>query len=504
MTYRKHLKAFATLVCVACSYAASMAQIPEGYYSSLKGKSGRELKNAVHEIIKDANVLSYGSGKNSTWDGFWQTDRTSDGRFIDRYSPESAWVKSTTQGAVGAGMNIEHSFPKSWWGGSKNQAYKDLYNLMPCESGINSTKGNFAMGKVTSGDKGNGATKVGNSDWGVKVWEPADEWKGDFARGYMYMVTCYQNFSWTSTGLDILETGDYPTLKERAYKLYIQWAKADMPTELEITRNNAVSKIQGNRNPFVDFPNLMEYIWGDSIDYAFDPATTVCTENYKGGDNPGGDTPTEESIKEYTFTESDCGFSIETTTCPTGKTIWKQSAQYGWVGSSYFGSMQNGDASIVSPEIDLTDYSSASFNFEHAANKMSGMSPEEMFTVEIRCDGKTTTIAKELIKWPKGTVWTFNNSGDISLDEYAGKKIQIVFHYTGNTEAAGTWEIKNMHVNGTKKTSGISETTMNDAAFNTNQPFEMFTSDGKRISNTGSYNGIIIIRQNGKTLKIKK
>ena len=80
-------------------------------------------------------------------------------------------------------MNIEHSFPKSWWGKTENQAYKDLYNLMPCESKINSSKSNYPMGEVVSGDTGNGWTKVGNGNDGKKYWEPADEWKGDFARG---------------------------------------------------------------------------------------------------------------------------------------------------------------------------------------------------------------------------------------------------------------------------------------------------------------------------------
>lgn len=139
----------------------SMAQIPEGYYNSLKGKKGAELKTAVYNVIKNAKVLSYGSGSGHTWWGFWQTDRDERGYFIDRYSAKSDWVKSTSQGAVGSGMNIEHSFPKSWWGKAKNQAYKDLYNLMPCESKINSTRSNYPMGTVASGDRGNGWTKVG-------------------------------------------------------------------------------------------------------------------------------------------------------------------------------------------------------------------------------------------------------------------------------------------------------------------------------------------------------
>ena len=489
---------------MACSNGNLLAQIPEGYYDSLKGKNGADLKNAVYEIIKDADVLTYGSGNGHTWWGFWITDRTSDGRFIDRYSAEDEWPMSTSQGATGSGMNIEHSFPKSWWGGSKNQAYQDLYNLMPCASKINSTKSNYPMGKVVSGDKGNGWTKVGDGSDGQKYWEPADEWKGDFARGYMYMATCYKNLTWQGNGVNILEQDDYPTLKKWAYELYIQWAKADKPTQLEITRNNAVSKIQGNRNPFVDFPNLMEYIWGDSINKAFDPATTECSANYTGGgDNPGGgDTPTdptEESIQEYVFTSGDCGFMTETTTSPDGKTIWTLDKKFGWKGSSYFGSMQEGDARLISPEIDLTGYSKASMSFEHAANKMNDANPGDYFSVEIRHDGNTDVIGSELIKWPKGTVWTFNNSGDISLNEYAGKKIQIVFHYTGNTESAGTWEIKNLYIKGTKNATSI-KTSMNDNTLG----FELYTIDGRRLDNIAGYRGIVVVKQGDRTWKIAK
>ena len=220
-----------------------LAQIPEGYYSSLKGKKGAELKTAIHNIIKNAKVLEYGSKKGHTWWGFWSTDRDERGYFIDRYSAESEWVKSTSQGAAGAGMNIEHSFPKSWWGKTEVQAYKDLYNLMPCKSKINSTKSNYPMGIVVSGDKGNGWTKVGEGTDGKKYWEPADPWKGDFARGYMYMATAYQDYNWVGDqALQILQQGAYPTLQKWAYKLYIQWAKADKPDALEIKRNNDVAK----------------------------------------------------------------------------------------------------------------------------------------------------------------------------------------------------------------------------------------------------------------------
>ena len=113
------------------------------------------------------------------------------------------------------------------------------------------------------------------------------------------MATAYQNLTWTGEGLKSLEKGDYPTLKPWAYKLYIKWCKADPVSQTEIDRNEAVYKIQGNRNPFVDFPNLMEYIWGDSIDYAFDPATTVKSVKYNGSSGGGSVEPGETETVVY-------------------------------------------------------------------------------------------------------------------------------------------------------------------------------------------------------------
>lgn len=479
----------------------AMAQIPEGYYDSLKGKKGADLKNAVHDVIQKANTLNYGNGNGSTWWGFWQTDRTSDGRFIDRYSPESNWVKSTNQGAVGSGMNIEHSFPKSWWGGNKNQAYEDLYNLMPCESKTNSSKSNYAMGKVSGTPSfDNGATKIGTSAWGCKVWEPADEWKGDFARGYMYMATCYQNLSWTSAGTDILQNGTYPTLKEKAYKLFIQWAKADMPNQLEITRNNKVSEIQGNRNPFVDFPNLMEYIWGDSTEYAFDPMKTVCSDNYKGDDTPVTPTdPTGSIIANCSFTQDGNGFTIDNANNPLSTEIWICDSKYGWKGTAYKdGKSSEADASLVSPEYDLTGYSTVKMNINHAVNFIKTDNITDRLSIEVRCDGNTTVLSG--FTWPSGNTWDYTDSGDIDLTQFAGKKIQIAFRYTSTADIASTWEIKTMTISGTKTTDGIScpaAVTADDTT-----PYELYNISGERASGTG--HGIVIIKQGKKSWKIAR
>jgi len=252
------------------------------YAASLKGMKKAELKTAIYNACQPKKVLSYGSGSGSTWSGFSQTDRYDDNKCRDRYSNDIRYFSSANSTSVVSGMNIEHSFPKSWWGGSSNNAYKDLFNLMPCETSINSSKSNYGMGAVTAVNKNNGCTKVGSGMVNGSVeqlWEPADKWKGDFSRGYMYMATIYQNLNsqYTGEALVSLEKNTWPTLKSWAYTLYLQWEKDDRVDQIEVDRNDAVYAIQGNRNLFVDFPYLAEYVWGDSINVAFDPYTSVTT-----------------------------------------------------------------------------------------------------------------------------------------------------------------------------------------------------------------------------------
>ena len=495
-----------------------LAQIPEGYYSSLKGKKGAELKTAIHDIIKKANVLEYGSGNRNTWWGFWSTDRDERGYFIDRYSAEKEWVKSTSQGAAGAGMNIEHSFPKSWWGGAKNQAYKDLYNLMPCESRINSTKSNYPMGKVVSGDKGNGWTKVGKGTDGKWYWEPADPWKGDFARGYMYMATAYQDYNWSGNQApQILQQGAYPTLKEWAYKLYIQWAKADKPDALEIKRNNDVAKIQKNRNPYVDFPNLMEYVWGDSTNIAFNPETTVKSSSYVNGDGGGGGSidpdpnpdATEVNVYQATFTANDggCKESIVSNSSPNPQ-IWKCDPQYGWKGTAYNkGSKYEAEATLSLPEVDLTDYDDAKLTISQAVN-FADSKALDYLSILVRSvepeDGAVDISPLSDFKVKESNYWIFYDF-TFDLSHYCGTKSTIFFRYTSDDNMCCTWEIKKATITGTKNSTGIKETTTEPKDFiDFSKPYDVYSIDGRKLTpSLTNANSIVIIRQNSKVIKMR-
>ena len=279
----KHAILCLTILCSVTASAITRSELAE-YAQSLKGLKKAELKTKVHSLIGSPDVLAYGSGYKKTWWGFYSTDRIeSTNECVNRYSNRKFYFPETNNGSAISGMNIEHSFPKSWWGGLNNDAYKDLYNLYPSDTQANSSKSNYPMGIVENvKEESEGYDKVGTGTIdGVKgrnCWEPGKQYKGDFARAYMYMATAYQNLTWSGKeGTQQLETGDWPTLKPWAYTLYLLWLKSDPVDELEIARNEAVAAIQFNRNLFVDYPYLAEYIWGDSINVAFDPYTSITT-----------------------------------------------------------------------------------------------------------------------------------------------------------------------------------------------------------------------------------
>ena len=211
------------------------------YASSLKGLNKSELKTAIFNNMQPEKIRSYGSGSSSTWWSFYYTDRiASNNECINRYSDDKFYFGNSNTSSAISGMNIEHSMPKSWWGGDKNQAYEDLFNLYPSPSAVNSYKSNYPMCTVTTADsdKSNSYTAIGQSNINGKYqwcFEPCDFYKGDFCRGYMYMVTVYQNLTWSSgqsNGLETMDQNVWPTFKRWAYELYLLWNEMDPVDEV--------------------------------------------------------------------------------------------------------------------------------------------------------------------------------------------------------------------------------------------------------------------------------
>lgn len=260
-------------LCAVATQFAALADIPAGYYNSLNGLKEGELKTAVFNRIHNFRTVS-------SYSNLPQYFRVTDvypesNLWWDMYSDIPRYAPSFT------GLNREHSFPKSWWKQNNSvdytSAYVDLNHLYPSDMAANTAKSNYPLGELDPSIAptfDNGVCKVGYPVQGQgggasKVFEPADEYKGDFARAYFYMVTCYQNLTWNQSYMFMLNQNLYPTLNAWSVRLLLKWHREDEVSQKEIDRNEAVFSFQDNRNPFIDYPDLVEYIWGDKVGQAY-------------------------------------------------------------------------------------------------------------------------------------------------------------------------------------------------------------------------------------------
>lgn len=262
-----------TLACTLLAALSAGAEIPQGYYDACTGKRESALKSQLYTIIKNHTRITYGD---KTWKAFTHTDVDDSGSYwLDIYTFEKVSISGHSS------MNIEHSFPKSWWGGIKNDAWCDIVHLMPVNQWANNDRGSYPYAEVDVEKEPNyrcpspnykvGSPKSGQGGGSDKVFEPADEYKGDMARTYFYMVTCYQDLNWSTNGLQTAKQGIYPTLQPWAIEMLLRWHRQDPVSEKEIKRNDGVYSQQGNRNPFIDHPEMVEHIWGNLIDKPWNP-----------------------------------------------------------------------------------------------------------------------------------------------------------------------------------------------------------------------------------------
>ena len=279
------LCAIFTLSLVAKSVTPA-ASLP-AYYEKIDGKSGKTLFDAVQTVTK----VGYSSlGYDGLWTAFKTTDKKNNGQVWDMYS-DCNWTFGSDQcGSYSSECdcyNREHSIPKSWFGGSTSGPGCDIFHLVPTDGKVNGMRSNYAFGEVSSASytydgakKGSaksititgGNTIAGNTGTTISasgtVFEPRDEYKGDFARGYMGSLLRWagEKAFTTGEGSDIFTTtfttGSFG-LTKYGVALLMKWHRQDPVSKKEIDRNNGIQQTQGNRNPFIDYPYLAEYIWGE-------------------------------------------------------------------------------------------------------------------------------------------------------------------------------------------------------------------------------------------------
>ncbi|MDE7402822.1 MAG: endonuclease [Muribaculaceae bacterium] len=260
------------VLALAAGYAA--AEVPQGYYGSLEGKSGDALATAVADLAGYHLTITYNT---KTWPAFEKTDvREIAGRQVwwDMYSNNLVWLPGHDS------MNIEHGVANSWWGGKSGstQAYSDLFHLTPSDQNANNKKDSYPPGEVADARLlDNGLLKIGTPAPGqgggaTSVFEPADEYKGDFARAYFYIFTTYADLSWKENYAYVYDTAG--ALQPWAVELLLKWHRQDPVSTKEKERNEQIYLLQKNRNPYIDYPDLAEYIWGNKKGVAYTPAAT--------------------------------------------------------------------------------------------------------------------------------------------------------------------------------------------------------------------------------------
>ena len=300
------------LIALALVLATSTAwaQGPNGskdYYKAANGKKGQALKTAMYNIIHSHRNIGY----DGLYEAYKQTDTRADGKVRDWYSNATNYThvkdKAGSYSQEGDCYNREHSVPQSWFEkfGDASIIKADIVHVVPTDGKINGMRGNDPLANVgtVSGQSKNGYSKWGKcsvSGYNGQVFEPNNEIKGDMARIYFYMATCYENVvaKWgagegnTSPNANatvVFNGTTYPAFTTWYLNMLMKWSKEDPVDAVEIARNNAVYQkdVQGNRNPFVDYPGLEEYVWGSKKDQAFS------YDNYDGTipDDPDPDDP---------------------------------------------------------------------------------------------------------------------------------------------------------------------------------------------------------------------
>jgi len=270
------MKKILLLACMIWAAVTASAGIPDGYYDNADGKYGATLKTALYGIISSHTSIGY----DGVWTAFKTTDLRSDGKIWDIYSNITNYTYGTDQAGNYSGegdcYNREHTFPQSWFKGASRsgQMKCDVFHLYPTDGYVNNRRSNYPFGEVSSTTytSANSFSKLGSSSvsgYSGTVFEPNDEYKGDIARSLFYMVTCYQDVM-SSCSSDMISSDTYPSLSSWAITMLLKWAEEDPVSEKEIARNEAIYALQGNRNPYIDYPGLEQYVWGDKKNVAVD------------------------------------------------------------------------------------------------------------------------------------------------------------------------------------------------------------------------------------------
>ena len=258
------------------TYDAANKKYTKYSYGESASKSGNNPY--VHTLYRDDSEV----GRIRAWDNHGKQNNGTD--------REHVWCQSrgfkANSGATGpAGTDVHHL--KS--GDSNvNQA---IHNNNPY--GYVETVSATGKHSFNNLNKNGSPKHPHEQDEATLVFEPQDSDKGDIARAIFYMAARYNNFANEATltpanfeaNLILVNYATSNGEREDSSPTHavgmgilqdlLEWNKLDPVDEFEIHRNNLIYRnYQGNRNPFIDFPEWADYIWGTSTNGTYDPTVT--------------------------------------------------------------------------------------------------------------------------------------------------------------------------------------------------------------------------------------
>jgi len=249
------------------TYGNVSSTAPLDYYNSLEGLSGTALKQALQNIIANPSIVRV-----HNYDDVWDILKTSDQNpensnqvwLIYTETPRSKIDLQSGNSIVGK-WNREHIYCQSRGGYATGTDYLTPYadgiNIWTATTGINDIGAGVCDAHHIRAVDGSENTSRNNRNYGVDyngpIATPTTTWKGDVARAIFYMSVRYDLLNVVNgnpTDGTVGQIGDLTTL--------LNWNHSDASDDFEMNRNNYIYTWQRNRNPFIDYPNLADYIWG--------------------------------------------------------------------------------------------------------------------------------------------------------------------------------------------------------------------------------------------------
>jgi endonuclease I len=263
------------------TYGVVIPAIPDGYYNSLNGKSGDELRQALQDIIANPDVVrahTYGDVTTVLYTADQNPANSSEVWLMYVEQGRSKLDFQSTSNSVGK-WNREHIFPQSRGGFSNaTESFPTGINNWLTTSSSDLAAGHSDMHHLRAEDGSENSSR-GNRDYGLDDYNgPAGNlgsWKGDVSRALFYMAIRYdllEVINGNPPNNTMYQIGDLATM--------LQWNVSDPSDDFEMNRNNIIYDWQMNRNPFIDYPALADYIWGANAGQVWNQSMSIETPIY--------------------------------------------------------------------------------------------------------------------------------------------------------------------------------------------------------------------------------